>query len=525
MEQEMLVKKTNLNHFSTRSNQKYCFIFLLLFLNYTNLFSLENGLARTPPMGWNGWNTFRCEGITESLYKQMTDQMVSKGLKAAGYQYMNIDDCWSAGRDSAGFLKATTDFTNQSIKTLSDYIHSKGLKIGIHGSAGTGTCESRSGSFGFEEKDAQRYAEWEIDYVKQDYCWTPNGCGWAGCFPKSNLHLYVKFRDELLKTKRPILYSICSWGKLKEHEWADTVGNMWRTTNDIELGFSRIKSIITQQENLWPYSKPGAWNDPDMLMVGNGMTKEHDQVHFGMWAMLAAPLILGNDLRTMSNQTLQIITNLEAIAINQDSLGIQAKVMKLHTTTPAGKAQIWVRPLVNGRAIAFYNSTKESQKMSFSLTELNTEAWSKKGLTWDQSMSGKLNEVWTKKDEGIYNGGVFTADVPPESMLLYTLKSEDINWNSKIPPNLGGITKISQNRFYSAGGMKLIFLSPSKLRITLPFEDSNYKIINSLGKELYSGKILQYSKDISLVNFPNGIYNLVVYKGKSKFTRSFSRYL
>lgn len=495
-------------------------LLILVFLASANLVSaLENGLARTPPMGWNGWNTFRCEGIIESLFKQMTDQMVTKGLKAAGYQYMNIDDCWSAGRDGAGMLKATTDFTNQSLKTLADYVHGKGLKIGIYGSAGTGTCESRSGTWDFEEKDAQRYAEWEIDFVKQDYCWTTTENWWKPAPQSVGMFRYTKFRDALLKTGRPMVYSQCSWGKIKEWEWADTVANMWRTTNDIELGFPHIKSIITQQENIWQKSKPGAWNDPDMMQVGNGMTKEQDQVHFGMWAMLAAPLIMGNDLRTMSNQTLQILTNADAIAVDQDSLGIQARVMKLHATTADGKAQVWARPLVNGRAVAFYNATKVAQTMSFTLAELNKPEWIP-NFEWKAGMTGNIRDIWGAQNMGVYSGGTFTATVPPESMKFYTIRSNEINWSNFIPR--GNTPIISKNRFLSAGGLKVTnFSNSSTVKISLPFESFQYTIADSQGKILASGEESTTSVNLSTSSFRNGIYHVSILKGTEKFNKSF----
>ncbi|MEO7768316.1 MAG: glycoside hydrolase family 27 protein, partial [Ferruginibacter sp.] len=270
-----------------------------------------DGLALTPPMGWNSWNKFACN-VDEKLIREVADAMVSTGMKEAGYNYINIDDCWHGDRDSLGFIHPDPKRFPSGMKALADYIHSKGLKMGIYSDAGAQTCGGRPGSRGFEFQDAMAYASWGIDYLKYDWCFT-DGLKAEGA--------YKTITAALRKAGRPIVLSICEWGTDHPWVWGPSAGHLWRTTGDIFNCFDCIKDngswkawgvmqILDKQEGLRKYAGPGHWNDPDMLEVGNGgFTPGENRAHFSMWAMLAAPLIAGNDLRSMTDEIRQVLTN------------------------------------------------------------------------------------------------------------------------------------------------------------------------------------------------------------------------
>jgi alpha-galactosidase len=319
-------------------------------------------LAKTPQMGWNSWNTFACD-IDENMIKEMADVMVSSGLTAAGYEYINIDDCWHGQRDAQGFIQADPKHFPSGIKAVADYVHAKGLKIGIYSDAGNKTCGGRPGSRGHEYQDAITYASWGIDYVKYDWCDTKD------INPKA---AYSTMRDAIKNAGRPVLFSICEWGDNKPWEWATDVGHSWRTTGDIYPCWNcehnhgswsswGVLRILDKQDGLRKYAGPGHWNDMDMMEVGNGMTAAEDRSHFSIWAMLASPLILGNDIRSMAETTRNILSNKEMIAINQDKLGIQA--MKW---MDEGDLEIFVKPLENGEfAVMFLNRADSAKTVKF----------------------------------------------------------------------------------------------------------------------------------------------------------------
>ena len=303
-----------------------------------------DGLAATPPMGWNSWNHFGCD-VDEQLIRDTADAMVSSGMKDAGYEYVNIDDCWHGERDSDGNIRPDPERFPSGMKALADYVHSKGLKLGIYSDAGAKTCAGRPGSRGHEYQDALTYARWGIDYLKYDWCHTQGLNAEAA---------YLTMRDGLTTAGRPIVLSICEWGTNDPWEWAQDIGHLWRTTGDItacfdcEVGHGTWSSlgvlrILDKQHGLRGHAGPGHWNDPDMLEVGNGMTVNEDRAHFSMWAMLAAPLLAGNDLRKMSEETRQILTNAEVVAVDQDELGVQG-----FRSLARGDLEIWYKPLVDG---------------------------------------------------------------------------------------------------------------------------------------------------------------------------------
>lgn len=316
-------------------------------------------IGKTPPLGWNSWNTFACN-VDEQLIRDMADAMVTSGMKDAGYEYINIDDCWHGERDSAGRIQANKERFPSGMKALADYVHAKGLKIGIYSDAGNKTCAGYPGSRGHEYQDALTYAEWGIDYLKYDWCDTEN---------INAIGAYTTMRDALHKAGRPIFFSICEWGDNKPWDWAQNVGHAWRTTGDIypcwdcELNHGSWSSwgvlpILDKQEKLRKFAGPGHWNDMDMMEVGNGMTEAQDRSHFSLWAIMSSPLIAGNDLRNMSDTTRKILTNKKVIAINQDALGVQA-MKYIH----AGDLMVFAKPLENGEwAFLFLNRGNTSLK-------------------------------------------------------------------------------------------------------------------------------------------------------------------
>ncbi|KAH7571207.1 hypothetical protein JRO89_XS05G0267300 [Xanthoceras sorbifolium] len=300
---------------------------------------LNNGLGHSPQMGWNSYNHFPCK-LNDKLIRETADAMVSSGLSALGYEYINLDDCWAElNRDSKGNLVPKASFFPYGIKALADYVHSKGLKIGIYGDAGTQTCaKTMPGSLGFEEQDANTFASWGIDYLKYDNCHN------KGVNPQER---YSKMGKALLKTGRPIFYSLCEWGQDNPATWAPSIGNSWRTTGDIKDTWDSMTGRADQNNKWASYAGPGGWNDPDMLEVGNGgMSKEEYRSHFSIWALAKAPLILGCDLRSIDNDTFEILGNKEVIAVNQDTLGVQGKKVKKN-----GDLEVWAGPL-SGKRVA-----------------------------------------------------------------------------------------------------------------------------------------------------------------------------
>lgn len=308
------------------------------------------GLADTPQMGWSSWNKFQTD-IHEDLIKDIADKMVEYGLVDAGYVYLNLDDGWHGERDEQGFIHEDPEKFPSGMKALADYLHARGLKLGIYSDAGTNTCACYAGSLGHEYQDAFMYAHWGVDYLKYDWCYTNN------INPKG---AYSLMRNALRAAGRPILFSMCEWGSSKPWEWAADVGHSWRTTGDIGISFMPIPlrrgpdgrplwkalgvmEIVEMNEPLRQYAGPGHWNDPDMLEVGNGMSVSEDRAHFTLWCMMAAPLILGNDITNMTPETLAIITNREMIAVDQDPLGVQGLRLKKD-----GDLQYWFKPLSDG---------------------------------------------------------------------------------------------------------------------------------------------------------------------------------
>ena len=360
-----------------------------------------NGLALTPPMGWNSWNKFGCD-INEQVIRSAADAIVRSGMKDAGYQYVVIDDCWHGERDANGDIQADPQRFPSGIKALADYIHAKGLKFGIYSDAGKKTCAGRPGSRGFEYQDARQYAAWGVDYLKYDWCST---------YTQDGKSSYETMSDALRASGRDIVFSLCDWGRNKDWLWGETIGNLWRTTGDIYDGWETrdghangMTNILDMQVGLEGYAGPGHWNDPDMLEVGNGgMTFEEYKSHFSLWAALAAPLMAGNDLAHMSNETRSILLNKEVIAVDQDRLGVQGR-----RVAKDGDDEVWSKPLLGGgRAVVLFNRGNATHRI--------TVAWPTLGYPSDLALN--VRDLWQHKNLPSAKGS-FSADVPSHGVVM-----------------------------------------------------------------------------------------------------------
>jgi alpha-galactosidase len=359
----------------------------------------EQNAAATPPMGWNSWNHF-AERVDDRGVRAAADALVASGMKNAGYVYINIDDTWEAGRDAQGFIQPNQKFPD--MKALGDYVHSKGLKIGIYSSPAAKTCAGYEGSLGHEEQDAQSYAKWGIDYLKYDWCQS-NGTR------EEMIAAYTKMHDALKKAGRPIVLSLCEYGWNKVWEWGPSVGgNLWRTTGDITDQYRVMADIGFGQNGLEKFAGPGHWNDPDMLEIGNGgMNEDEYRTHMSLWAILAAPLIAGNDLTRMTPFTVELLTNREVIAVDQDALGKQG-----YRISQEGPFEIWMKPLADGsKAIGLFNRQRSTEQMTVKLTQLGIDG------------QASVRDLWLKKDLGAVSGE-FSAYVPSHGVVLVRIKAK-----------------------------------------------------------------------------------------------------
>ncbi|KAG4209006.1 hypothetical protein ERO13_A03G168200v2 [Gossypium hirsutum] len=336
------------------------------------------------------------------MVKETADALVSTGLSKLGYVYVNIDDCWAEiARDDKGNIMPKNSTFPSGIKALADYAHSKGLKLGIYGDAGYYTCsKTMPGSLGFEEQDAKTFASWGIDYLKYD------NCHHDGSKP---IERYPVMSKALKKAGRPIFFSLCEWGEMHPAEWGFHVGNSWRTTCDITDTWESMISRADQNELYAQYARPGGWNDPDMLEIGNGgMTKDEYIVHFSLWAISKAPLLLGCDIRNMTQETIEIISNKEVIAVNQDSYGIQARKARMH-----GDEEIWVAPLSSYRTVVVILNRGS---VRYSVTAF----WEDMGL--DPNTVVEARDLWEHKTLKNRFVGNITTMLNPHSCKMYVLK-------------------------------------------------------------------------------------------------------
>jgi alpha-galactosidase len=387
----------------------------VLFLSAT-LFAQDKpspsaGLALTPPMGWNSWNKFGCN-VSQDMIKGMADALVKSGMKDAGYQYVVIDDCWQVERDQNANIVPDPKRFPSGIKALADYVHSMGLKFGIYSDAGSQTCAGRPGGLGHEYQDAVKYATWGVDYLKYDWCHTSTQDARAS---------YANIRNALDAAGRPIVLSICEWGSHQPWLWGKEVGgNLWRTTGDIQDRWSDKREwrpgdccsygmvdIVDAEDAIYSYAGPGHWNDPDMLEVGNGgMTTNEYRSHFSLWALLAAPLIAGNDLRDMKPEIHDILANKEVIAVDQDPLGRQG-----HRVHKDGDLEVWAKPLAGGgRAVILFNRGAADQEI--------TVHW--EDLAYPEHLSATVRDLWQKKDLGKFTGK-FSATAASHGVVMVTV--------------------------------------------------------------------------------------------------------
>jgi alpha-galactosidase len=362
-------------------------------------------VGATPPMGWNSWNKFACDGLNETVVKAQADAFITSGMKDAGYEYVNLDDCWMNGRDAAGKFKVNTTKFPSGIDGLAKYIHDKGLKIGIYSTPNTKTCAGiyggyagGVGSLGHETVDAQTFADWGIDYLKYDKC-------------QGNLSGFAVMRDALKATKRPIFYSInpgdqgpyctpthCSIELPK-------IANMWRIEFDIGPNWASVIRLIDANKPEYIGAGPGHWNDPDMLEVGNGLNDTEGRAHFSMWAIMAAPLITGNDLSTMSATTKAILTNKEVIAVDQDPLGKQGRVVAM----PGSNLEVWSKEMVgtNTRAVALFNRGGGNASITVKWTDIGIPAG-----------SATVRDLWKGEDAGAFTDSYTASNIPSHSVVM-----------------------------------------------------------------------------------------------------------
>jgi len=374
--------------------------------------ALDDGLAKTPPMGFNNWNATHCRAdFDEAMVKATADFFVSSGLKDAGYEYVNLDDCWALPeRDADGNLQPDPVRFPNGIKAVADYVHARGLKIGIYTSAGTKTCNTAGfpGGLDHEQQDANLFAAWGIDYLKYDNC---NNQG------RDAIERYTKMRDALRATGRRIVYSICEWGQNKPWEWAADVGHLWRTTGDISDNWASMLGIAKRNMVLADHAGPGHWNDPDMLEVGNGgMTDTEYRSHFSLWAVMAAPLLIGSDLRKATPATMEILLNRDVIAVDQDPLGRQGRPIRSQ-----GGHHVFVKELANGdRAVALFNETDSPARISTTAAEAGLPA----------AAAYRVRDLWAHADHE--TAGTIAATVPAHGTTMYRIGT-DARWNTYTP--------------------------------------------------------------------------------------------
>jgi alpha-galactosidase len=381
----------------------------------------NKSVAQTPPMGWNSWNMFGTN-ISDSLLREITEAMVASEMHAVGYEYIVIDDYWHGERDANGNLYPDPNKFPDGMQALSDFVHSKGLKFGLYSDAGTHTCGGCPGSMGYEQQDAKTFAEWGVDYLKYDYCYAPSDRG-------SAFKLYSKMGRALAGTGRQFVYSICEWGCRRPWLWgSEAGGHLWRTTGDIIdswfdhpvfPNFYGIETIgFTLQQGLEAYAGPGKWNDPDMLVIGlygegqipgDGCNDIEYRTQMGLWCMLAAPLMVACDLRSMNETTLETLTNPEVIAIDQDPLGRQG-----YRVFQRNQLEVWVKPLSFGDlAVGLFNRRGEKHEITAHWSDL------------DISGSFRVRDLWRRQDLGDFKGEI-ASEVEPHGSVMLRLTPIDI---------------------------------------------------------------------------------------------------
>lgn len=400
--------------------KKYLFIAALFIAAQLHAQKFE-GLANTPPMGWNSWNTF-ATNINEKLVMEIADDMVKSGMKDAGYNYIVLDDGWMAKeRDGNGNLVPDPQKFPNGLKPLIDNVHAKGLKFGLYNCAGTQTCAGYPGTRGYEYQDARFYAALGIDFLKYDWCNT------EGITAKE---AYKTMSKAIKMAGRPMIFSLCEWGDNQPWEWAKDIGQMWRISGDIANCFDCIDDhgtwkswgvtyIIDMRKNIRQYAGPDHWNDLDMMEVGHGMSAAEDRAHFSMWCMLASPLIAGNDLRAMTKETIATLTDKDAIAINQDPLGVQAYLYQQKDSVDT-----WIKPLANNEvAICFMNRSKKPVAVNYDFNNSPIiDSVSKTTINFNLN-TFTINDLWAKKTIGKTTES-FKGTVLPHDVIMLRLSKK-----------------------------------------------------------------------------------------------------
>jgi alpha-galactosidase len=356
-------------------------------------------VAATPVMAWSSWNYYTCK-VNDAVVRAEADALVSTNMKAAGYNYVIVDDCWQGERDAAGMLHPNSKFPD--MKALADYVHGKGLKFGIYSSPGPKTCAGFEGSLGHEAQDAATFAQWGVDWLKYDLCTFKGSAA-------EQIAAYKKMHDALEKTGRKVVYALCQYGNDRVWTWGARVGgNQWRTSRDISDNYDRMSLNGFGENGLEKFAGPGHWNDPDMLEVGNGgMSHDEYITHMSLWCILAAPLLAGNNLTRMTAETLEILTNREIIALDQDPLGVQG-----HRLSQEGPLEVWIKPLADhSTAVAFFNRGETTTPITVSFADL--------GLTGAVS----VRDLWAGNDLGVFREA-FTRNVPSHGAVILKVRPE-----------------------------------------------------------------------------------------------------
>lgn len=371
---------------------------LFVLLAAGDALALSNGLARTPPMGWNPWYSFRCR-VDERLIRETADAMVSSGMAAAGYRYVNLDDCWMARRrDGNGRLQGDLARFPSGIRALADYVHSKGLRFGIYQSPGARTCAGYPGMRGHYLTDVRTFAAWRVDYLKIDWC--------RASAERHAPAIYANLRRVVRSSHRPMVMSISNWGRQQPWIWGPRVGHLWRITGDISprRAWPLVLGVVDKNNRLRSYARPGAWNDPDILQVGNGhLTETEQRSIFSLWAVMAAPLLAGNDVRTMSDSTRAILANREVVSVDQDRLGVQGRRL----LSSRGR-EVWSKPLVGGgRAVVLLNRRPGQALLSFDVRRL----WKGRASRY------RVRDLWEHRT-GV-TGGYLHVRVPRHGVAMF----------------------------------------------------------------------------------------------------------
>jgi alpha-galactosidase len=508
-------------------NKKSVFVFAVALCTFlcsaTNILALNNGLARTPPMGFNTWNYFNCQGggghgrVNEALIKAIADAFVSQGLTAVGYQYVNIDDCWAeASRNTYGGMVAShTDFPN-GMKTVADYCHTKGVKLGIYSDVAAQTCaKTMPGMSGHENQDADTFVAWGVDYIKVDWCQGTGG---------QSLSSYVKVRNALTQavtamkptvpTAHPVVFSLCNWGQDNAWTWADSVGNLWRTTGDITNQWGSMLGNMDQNQSHYAYSRIGSWNDPDMMEVGIGnfTNAAMSRSHFSLWCMMAAPLVTGTDVRSpnLDATTKSILTNADAIAVDQDTLGGDNTMGIIQgRKVVTGNSEVWVK-LLKGKtkseyAMLFFNRANTA---AASMSVTTTQIASVGGDIATGKVYG-VRDLWAHTNLANWTaGGTYTTPsaVPVNDVFMIRLTLP-----TDVLPPLASV-KVSDLRVQPEGEQVIVQAAAR----SGPFSIS---LVNAKGAVMYSKNETGPLCSIPTRGLSRGLYFINVQTAKEQFAQ------